>query len=113
MRLASYNVENLFSRAKILNQNQWVGGGSSSRMVAARVTLNTVAQLNALLAEPVYTSTIKAKILDALRRLDLLRSDESEFLILRRNRGVCSSVLRIVRSRSSPTGVPTGLVGSK
>lgn len=88
IRLASYNVENLFARARILNQNEWVEDGSGdSRMAAARDTLDAVARLNALIAEPSYSDEIKREILSALDILGLLRSDDNKFVILRRNRG--------------------------
>lgn len=88
IRLASYNVENLFQRARILNRNEWVDSdGSGSRMAAARTLLDATAKLNALLAEPVYTPAIKIQILATLDVLGLLQSDETKFVILRRNRG--------------------------
>lgn len=88
IRLASYNVENLFQRARILNRNEWVDSdGSGSRLAAARALLDATAKLNALLAEPVYTPAIKTQILATLDVLGLLQSDETKFVILRRNRG--------------------------
>lgn len=88
IRLASYNVENLFQRARILNRNEWVDlDGSGSRMAAARALLDATAKLNALLAEPVYTPAIKTQILATLEVLGLQQSDETKFVILRRNRG--------------------------
>jgi endonuclease/exonuclease/phosphatase family metal-dependent hydrolase len=88
IRLATYNVENLFERAKILNRNEWTDSdGNESRTAAAREILTTTAKLNALLSEPVYTPTVKDQILTTLNAVGLLNSDETKYLILRRNRG--------------------------
>jgi endonuclease/exonuclease/phosphatase family metal-dependent hydrolase len=88
IRLASYNVENLFQRARVLNRNEWIDSeGNESRMTAARAILDATAKLNQLLAEPVYTAAIRSQILAALDALGLLQSDETKFVILRRNRG--------------------------
>lgn len=106
IRLASYNVENLFQRAKILNRNEWVAQGADvSRMAAARDILDAVGKLNALIAEPVYTPAIKNRILDTLDTLDLLTSDESSFVILRRNRG---TLLRRPTDGSAPVVIADG-----
>lgn len=87
LRLASYNVENLFERAKILNRDEWTGSGSASdRREAARQLLNNYVKLNAILAQDVYSEADKAEIVALLEALGLGQSDESPFLILRRNR---------------------------
>lgn len=78
MRLASFNVENLFSRARAMNQDTWAEG---------KVILDEFSKLNKLLLSPTYTASIKTKILASLEALDLLNSDESKFVILRQNRG--------------------------
>jgi endonuclease/exonuclease/phosphatase family metal-dependent hydrolase len=78
MRIASFNVENLFSRARALNQDTWAEG---------KPILDAYGRLTALLENEVYTASIKAQILDELDALDLSRSDESKFVILRQNRG--------------------------
>lgn len=46
MRIASFNVENLFARAKALNLQSWAAG---------KPVLAAQAELNALLEEPTYT----------------------------------------------------------
>jgi len=91
MRLASYNVENLFSRAKALNQQSWAEG---------KPVLQAQAELAVLLEEPVYTDPIKARILALLQTLGLERSDDSKFVRLRKIRG---QLLR--RPRSGPVQV--------
>lgn len=97
-RIASYNVENLFARAKALNKSTWAAG---QPVVAAQ------AELTPLLEEPVYTEPIKARILELLGVLGLLRSDDSVFVRLRKIRG---QLLR--RPRSGPVLVVAAGRGS-
>jgi endonuclease/exonuclease/phosphatase family metal-dependent hydrolase len=79
MRIASFNVENLFDRAKALDPQDWGAG---------RTALEQHARINRLLAEPVYTDAVKAEILDALDQLGLKNDDAGgEFALLRQNRG--------------------------
>lgn len=78
MRIASFNVENLFSRARALNQESWAEG---------REIINDYNRLNTILQKPVYTAANKQAILAAIDRLGLNRQDESKFVILRQNRG--------------------------
>jgi len=91
MRIASFNVENLFERAKALNLESWTPG---------KPILAAQAEANALFEEAVYTDAIKARLLDLLAALGLQRSDDSEFVRLRKIRG---QLLR--RPRSSPVQV--------
>jgi len=91
MRSASFNVENLFERAKVLDLQSWAPG---------KPILAAQAELNALLEEPIYTDGIKARILELLTTLGLRRSDDSEFVRLRKIRG---QLLR--RPRSGPVQV--------
>ena len=88
MRIASFNVENLFARAKALNLQSWAAG---------KPVLAAQAEVNALLEEPVYTDAAKARILELLATLGLQRSDDSEFVRLRKIRG---QLLRRPRSGS-------------
>lgn len=78
MRIASYNVENLFTRAKALNLANWSEG---------RPTLDRFAELNELFEEAVYTADIKARMLGLIDALGLTKTNESEYVILRTNRG--------------------------
>lgn len=77
MRIATFNVENLFSRARALNQESWAEG---------REVLNEYSRLNIILQNPVYTAANKQAILTSIDRLGLNRQDESKFVILRQNR---------------------------
>ena len=79
MRIASYNVENLFDRARALAEPDWADG---------KLVLEQHAKVNALFQEPVYTPAIKADILDLLTKLGVReRDDAGEHAILRQNRG--------------------------
>jgi endonuclease/exonuclease/phosphatase family metal-dependent hydrolase len=78
MRIATYNVENLFDRAKVMNQKTWAEG---------REVLNDFAALNRLLGKLTYTTADKAKMVTLLGRLGLEKSDQGKFVLLRRNRG--------------------------
>jgi endonuclease/exonuclease/phosphatase family metal-dependent hydrolase len=78
MRIAAFNVQNLFDRAKALNGSNWADG---------RPVLAAYARLNELLQADPYTSEDKQRIIRLMERLGLLRSDESKFVRLRRIRG--------------------------
>lgn len=78
VRLASYNVENMFDRAKALNQETWAEG---------RPALEAHRTLNALFNKDAYSAADKRKILDLLKEQGLLKADEGPFLILRKIRG--------------------------
>src|SRR5713101_7584113 len=79
MRLASFNLESLFDRAKALNQKTWAEG---------RPILEEVARLNELFAKPVYTPADKTKIVEALTKLGLAKKDDGgKFALLRQNHG--------------------------
>ena len=78
MKLASYNVANLFERARILDLPTWSEG---------RPILEAYARLQALLAQPRYTATTRRRILTHLATLGLGRADTSRFARLRQNRG--------------------------
>lgn len=78
MRLATYNVENLFDRAKALNLDTWSEG---------KPILEDFAALSQLLGEEDYTAARKAEMARLMLRLGLEKSDTGPFVILRRNRG--------------------------
>lgn len=78
MRMATYNVENLFTRAKALNLDTWAEG---------KPILDKFAALNELFEEAVYTPDIKTRIMELLVALELEKTNESRFVILRTNRG--------------------------
>jgi hypothetical protein len=65
MRIASFNVENLFSRARAMNLDTWSEG---------KVVLDEFSKLNKLIAKETYTDATKQKIIDSLKTLGLKNS---------------------------------------
>jgi endonuclease/exonuclease/phosphatase family metal-dependent hydrolase len=94
MRLASYNVENLFTRAKALNLDTWAEG---------RPILENFAELNKLFEETAYTPQIKARMMELIQAFGLEKVNESKFVILRVNRGEL-----IKRSRFAGPSIAAG-----
>jgi endonuclease/exonuclease/phosphatase family metal-dependent hydrolase len=86
MRLGSFNVENLFDRAKVLSGQTWTEG---------KPVLAAFARLNDLLANDPYTAQDKVAILELLGQLGLLRGDQGRYVQLRKIRG---ALLRRQRS---------------
>jgi endonuclease/exonuclease/phosphatase family metal-dependent hydrolase len=79
MRIASFNVENMFERAKALSFPTWDAG---------RPTLERHARINSLLNEPVYGPAEKTEIIALLKDLGLAKKDDGgRFAQLRQNRG--------------------------
>jgi endonuclease/exonuclease/phosphatase family metal-dependent hydrolase len=78
MRLATYNVENLFERARAMNGADWREG---------RDILATHAALNGLFGKPAYSAADLRAMEQALAVLGLERADESAIALLRQNRG--------------------------
>lgn len=80
MRIASFNVESLFDRARALSLPTWEEG---------REMLEAYARVNELLGQPVYTPEIKAELVEGLTTLGLAKEDQPRggFALLRQNRG--------------------------
>lgn len=79
VRLASFNLESLFDRAKALNLKTWAEG---------KPILEAVARLNEIFAKPVYSPADKTEIVKALTKLGLLKKDDGgKFALLRQNHG--------------------------
>jgi endonuclease/exonuclease/phosphatase family metal-dependent hydrolase len=78
VRIAAYNVENLFDRARALDRRTWSAG---------RPVLEAYHALTVLLEEPLYTEDVRADIVRQLRRLGLAGGDVARFARLRQNRG--------------------------
>src|SRR3954467_10954695 len=78
MRIASYNVENLFSRVKVMNRED---------RETARDVLGEYSRLNAVIGKDRYTTQDKARMVELLTQLGLEKTDETQFVILRQNRG--------------------------
>lgn len=89
IRLATFNVENLFARAKALDPSDWDVG---------RPALAAFEKFNRVAAKPEYTPQDKADLLDALETLGILvrtpaglrpnrRPFDDAWAVLRENRG--------------------------
>jgi endonuclease/exonuclease/phosphatase family metal-dependent hydrolase len=79
MRLATFNVENMFERPAAMNLPTWEQG---------EAILQDFSNLNTLIAQPAYTAQIKADILAILgRHPGLITQGVTEFMRLREVRG--------------------------
>lgn len=78
MRMASFNVENMFDRAMALNRASWAEG---------RPALQAHQALNTLFGKARYSATDGKRMLGLMAEHGLLRSDEGPLLRLRKIRG--------------------------
>ena len=62
VRIASFNVENLFARANAFNTTNWSGG---------KPVLDAYRDVNALIMKPIYSAADKGKIRNLLVKLDI------------------------------------------
>ena len=88
MRIAAFNVENLFDRAKVFNDTD---------PKAHQDVLDAHAALNKLFEKPVYSEADKAVMLELIGSLGMSRRDEGKFTRIRKIRG---------RLLSRPRGKP-------
>lgn len=77
-RIAAFNVENLFARAKVLNSPD---GRTRQEVLAAH------AEVNELLGRPAYSPADQARILELLDALGLLQGGQGPFARLQSIRG--------------------------
>lgn len=94
MRIASFNVENLFARVRAMDLEEWSDG---------KGILEEYTRLNTILQKAKYTAADKTAIMKSLGRLGMEKTRESEWAILRENRG------RLVRQ---PQGAPMEVVAT-
>jgi endonuclease/exonuclease/phosphatase family metal-dependent hydrolase len=78
MRIAAFNVENLFDRAKVFN---------AERKDTHREVLDANTELNKLFDKDVYADADKDRMLELLAQLDMLRDDVGPYTRLRKIRG--------------------------
>lgn len=78
MKIAAFNVENLFDRARALNLDK----PNETSMI-----LKALAELNSLCEQAVYSAADKARMIELLDLLDLAKSDKGDFALLRKIRG--------------------------
>lgn len=90
MRIAAYNVENLFDRAKVFNDDN---------PAAHRDVLDAHAELNKLFELDTYSAADRARMLDLMDGLGILNRDEGPYVRLRRIRG---QLIRRPRDRALP-----------
>src|SRR5512134_2183623 len=79
MRVATFNVENLFSRPLALSFENWQDG---------EPILRDYSRFNALISQPTYSAADKAELLEVMNRNGLTRPHaDSDFFFLRDLRG--------------------------
>ena len=86
MKIAAFNVENLFDRAKAFNEDSTAD---------AKRAIKAVANLNAVFEEENYTAARKRRILRLVEVLELNRFNEGPLALIRKIRG---KILRRPRS---------------
>ncbi len=89
MRIAAFNVENLFDRAKVFNDDS----------DAHRDVLDAHAEINTLFEKDSYSAADKARMIELLEALGLLNDNDGPFVRLRKIRG---QLIRRPRDRSLP-----------
>lgn len=94
MRIAAFNVENLFNRAKALNNETWAEG---------KPILEAYARLSKLFEKDPYSAADRKAMLKELDFLGLKNSDEGNYVWLRRSRGAL-----LKRPRQGPAEVVAG-----
>ena len=87
MKIAAYNVENLFDRAKVFNKNSSI----------SQKTITAVAELNALFEKDTYLSADKANMIMLIKELGMQKSDTGTYAIIRKIRG---KIIKRPRSRA-------------
>lgn len=90
MRIAAFNVENLFDRAKAFGADD---------PNAHRDVLDAHAALNKLFERPNYSDANKAKMLELMDTLGVLNRDEGPYVWIRKIRG---KLIKRPRDRSKP-----------
>jgi hypothetical protein len=78
VRLAAFNLENLFDRAKIMNMDNWSEG---------REVLANFSKLLNLLERQTYSNADKARMVELFTQLGLAKSDTGKYVLLRQNKG--------------------------
>jgi hypothetical protein len=100
MRVASFNVENLFERASALVPSDWSKG---------RPALEAYAWINRLLNKLVYTPDDKTEIVQLLRKLGLNKKDDGgKYAHLRQNRRLVLRMSPAFIRLSAPAAARSG-----
>lgn len=93
MRIAAFNVENLFDRAKVFNDPD---------NDAHRDVLDAHANLNKLFEKETYSSADKKRMLGLIEELGMLKRDEGPFTRIRKIRG---RLITRPRNKSKPIAI--------
>ena len=78
MKIAAFNVENLFDRAKAFNEED---------DDTAQSVITAVAELNSLFEAEVYSEPAKQRMLELVAELEFNRFNEGPFALIRKIRG--------------------------
>ena len=78
MKIAAFNVENLFDRPKVFNEGD---------PALTQATIKAVAELNSIFQEDEYTDAQKVRILELVEQLELNEREEGPLAFIRRIRG--------------------------
>src|SRR5918994_2163205 len=78
MKIAAFNVENLFDRPKAFNEND---------PTVTQSTIKAVAELNSIFEEDEYEPQHKTRIVELVEQLKLNRFDEGPLALIRKIRG--------------------------
>jgi hypothetical protein len=103
LRIATFNVENLFSRPVALSFEDWDEG---------KPILEDHARFNLIVGKPSYSAADKAELLAIMNRWGLTSAHASSpFFLLRDIRVTSPATLATKRSRSRRMPGPTGSAG--
>jgi len=78
MKIASYNVQNLFSRPRAMNNNTWAEG---------KPILEQYVEINLILQKQSYSKSDKSRLRQLVKSLGIEKNDTGKYIILRQNRG--------------------------
>ena len=78
MKIAAFNVENLFDRPKVFNEGD---------AALTQATIKAVAELNSIFQEDEYGDAQKVRILELVEQLELDEREEGPLAFIRRIRG--------------------------
>lgn len=93
MKIAAYNVENLFDRAKAFNADD---------PTTHQQVLDDHAELNKLFELPVYTAAAKARMLELIERLGMLHRDQGRADTFTQIRKIRGQLIRRPRDPAEP-----------
>lgn len=93
MRIAAYNVENLFDRAKAFNDDD---------PTAHDAILEDFAELNNLFDRQVYSDAVKARLLELIENLGMLNRDDGSSNTFTRIRKIRGKLIKRPRNSALP-----------